>query len=863
MHIRQSVGLVVLVCASFATLTRAQTCQDTWLPGHGYAGTDGTVYAVRMWDPDGAGPTTPKLVVGGAFGIAGDALARTIATYDPDTGAWSSLGDTSGSTGARVEAVATLPNGDLLVGGLFTSFGGVTLRGLARWDGNAWSPIGSGTNAGMSGTSALANAILVASDGSVYIGGGFPGVGGIAANNIVRWSPTTGLISPLGSGVGGTVNAIAELPSGEIIVGGAFSTAGGAQALRIAKWDGTNWSAFGSGFNHVVNATVVLPTGELIVGGYFTDVDGVAGNDHLLRWTGSGWASFASPSNQRVASLRVAPNGDLLVCRESTNVVERYRGTALVEQLPSPSGQIFTMETLPNGDLVVGGGVFTSGSQSLLGVARWNGATWTSMNPGADVAPSVFSAASLPNGQVVVGGNFDLFGGAATRNVARWSPSLDGTGPGTWTAFAAGSGGPNGTVNAVAVLPSGDIVIAGGFSTPVNRVGRWNGATWVNLGTGISGTANALAVDHDGSLLVGGNFTTAGGQPAARIARWSPAASSWSSLGSGIGDGGVNAVLPLGNGDVVVGGTFTVTGTGSPASRIARWNAATMTWTGLGSGAAGDVEGLALHPSGDVIACGGFSSIGGTPNTRFLGRWNGLNWAPIGAGVPWPAASPLKSVLTLPNGDVVTGGSSVTTLSGLARWNGVSWNPLVSGIDTGAVYALARMPNSDLAVGGNFTSVSDRASVAFARFHLGEEAPIVLSQPQPLSICPSANASLTVGSRGAGPLSFQWRRDGVAIPSASNPSAVLPTLLLSAISSADNGMYDCVITNTCGSATTQSVRVVMCPPDINCSGGITVQDVFDFLIAWFGSIPSADFNGVGGVTIQDVFDFLTAWFAGC
>lgn len=55
----------------------------------------------------------------------------------------------------------------------------------------------------------------------------------------------------------------------------------------------------------------------------------------------------------------------------------------------------------------------------------------------------------------------------------------------------------------------------------------------------------------------------------------------------------------------------------------------------------------------------------------------------------------------------------------------------------------------------------------------------------------------------------------------------------------------------------------ICRADFNGIGGLTVQDVFDFLIAWFAGNPSANFNGAGGVTVQDVFDFLTAWFAGC
>ena len=54
-----------------------------------------------------------------------------------------------------------------------------------------------------------------------------------------------------------------------------------------------------------------------------------------------------------------------------------------------------------------------------------------------------------------------------------------------------------------------------------------------------------------------------------------------------------------------------------------------------------------------------------------------------------------------------------------------------------------------------------------------------------------------------------------------------------------------------------------CPPDFNLSGGVSVQDIFDFLAAWFALNPLSDFNGTGGVTVQDIFDFLGAWFQGC
>ncbi len=54
-----------------------------------------------------------------------------------------------------------------------------------------------------------------------------------------------------------------------------------------------------------------------------------------------------------------------------------------------------------------------------------------------------------------------------------------------------------------------------------------------------------------------------------------------------------------------------------------------------------------------------------------------------------------------------------------------------------------------------------------------------------------------------------------------------------------------------------------CPADFNNSGGLTVQDIFDFLAAYFASDPAADFNGEIGLTVQDIFDFLEGYFTGC
>jgi predicted outer membrane repeat protein len=54
-----------------------------------------------------------------------------------------------------------------------------------------------------------------------------------------------------------------------------------------------------------------------------------------------------------------------------------------------------------------------------------------------------------------------------------------------------------------------------------------------------------------------------------------------------------------------------------------------------------------------------------------------------------------------------------------------------------------------------------------------------------------------------------------------------------------------------------------CRADFNASGVVSVQDIFDFLTAYFSFDPLADFNGEGGISVQDIFDFLAAYFTGC
>ncbi len=55
----------------------------------------------------------------------------------------------------------------------------------------------------------------------------------------------------------------------------------------------------------------------------------------------------------------------------------------------------------------------------------------------------------------------------------------------------------------------------------------------------------------------------------------------------------------------------------------------------------------------------------------------------------------------------------------------------------------------------------------------------------------------------------------------------------------------------------------VCPADFNGVSGLSVQDIFDYLAAYFGNDPRADFNMTGGLSVQDLFDYLEWYFGGC
>ncbi|MBI1853052.1 MAG: hypothetical protein HYR85_22140 [Planctomycetes bacterium] len=552
----------------------------------------------------------------------------------------------------------------LFAGGDFNVAGGALVNGVARWDGHAWSPLGSGVDDSMS-----VFALGSFDDGSgpgLYVGGEFRDIGGERRRHIARWNGSSW--SSLGYGVDGAVHALADFDDGSgraLYVGGEFIDASGVTAYRIARWRGGSWSPVGIGVNDVVRCFAEYDDGSgtsLYAGGDFTTADGRLVNS-IARWDGNTWLPVGGGFDTAgVRALVVFDDGS---------------GAALY----------------------AAGRFAAAGGGAASHIARWNGAQWAPVGGGieGDVhALSVFRSGGAP--VLVAGGPFATVGGATANGVAQWDGS-------TWSPMGTGFGsefGGGAIVRALASFDDGagrSLFAGGDFSAAEGLVAhdmaRWNGAAWSRVGGGITGGVGALQAFDDGSglaLWVGGRFDDAGDVAAHNVARFD--GRSFHSVA-----GGLNA--PVVDFEVFDDGTSR-TLYAATDYHVVRWNGSG--WTTIGS-TTGYFRKLAAFDDGTgpaLYATGIFSSVSGTPAHNYA-KWNGSAWSALGIG----QFDPLDvEVFDDGTGPALYGcGFSHQ----IVRWNGSAWSYLPS--VTQRIFALASYDDGSglaLYAGGNFVYAGGR-----------------------------------------------------------------------------------------------------------------------------------------------------------
>ncbi len=195
---------------------------------------------------------------------------------------------------------------------------------------------------------------------------------------------------------------------------------------------------------------------------------------------------------------------------------------------------------------------------------------------------------------------------------------------------------------------------------------------------------------------------------------------------------------------------------------------------------------------------------------------------PVASSVANLTVNAPPSVLTNPASQAICPGSPVTfsiTTTGTG-W-GYQWYKVGVGAIAGATLSSYTIPsvalgdaNTDyyVAVGGACGSVTSALAT------LTVKTPVsITSHPVSRTDCPgTANVTFSIAASGTAPLTYQWRKNGENLSDGAGISgATTTTLTINPVALSDGASYDAVVSNDCGSATSNAATLtVPVPPNI-------------------------------------------------
>ena len=710
---------------------------------NGVAGANNYVFAVAL-QPDG------KIIVGGQFSRLNGALRFNIARLNADGSLDTGFGNTTGANSA-VSSVALQTDGKVLIGGIFTSVNGAIRQRIARL--NSDGTTDTTFQNGLLGASAEVRAIAVQTNGNIIIGGSFTSVngtnrGGIArlgTNGVLDTTFQNGMTGASGNTFGTTaVNSLALQTNGAVVIGGDFTSINGTNRGGIARLntDGSLDTTFLNGLtgaNDPVNQLYLQSDGKVVLGGYFSTINGTS-RSRIARINtngivDTGFLNLLSGADNSVLSVASQTGNKVLVGGFFTavNGVKRRAfaqlnsdGTTDTGFSNAPSGLdnlVRSVAVQSDRSVLIGGDFTTISGTNRARIARLkaDGTLDTNyLNGLAGANGGVTASALQSDGKLLIGGFFTTVNGVSRARIARLN--TDGT---LDTGFLNGLSGAASTVNAIAVQSDNAILIGGAFTTVNgtnrNRIARLNSdgtldMVFQNGLAGPSGAVNAIAVQADGAILIGGTFITVNGVSRTNIARLN---SIDGSLDAGFlnglsgPNGAVNAIAVQDDGKIVIGGSFT-TVNGATQNRIARLNTNGTFDVSFSAGTAAAnsaVYALALQTDGKILLGGVFGSYDiitrngiarlktdGTLDDTFQ---NGMLGANVTIGV--------RSIALSSDGEIVLGGDfggiNAQPRTGVARlYPGMATPRLASSaIVTNGTYQLGvtHLPGSTNVVEGS------------------------------------------------------------------------------------------------------------------------------------------------------------------
>jgi uncharacterized delta-60 repeat protein len=711
---------------------------DNGIYGNGY-GFNSTVRTTSL-QPDG------KIIAGGDFSSFNGTSKNFILRLNVDGSIDSTFHIGNGFNNA-VYTTSLQADGKIIVGGMFTSYNGVSRNNIVRL--NTDGSIDPTFDPGI-GFNDIVRTICIQPDGKIIAGGSFTSFNGVTSNRIKRLNPNGSVDAAfnIGSGFDQEVYSINVSPNGKIIVGGGFTTYNGTSRNRIVRLN-TNGSidaAFiiGSGFSglsYYVLTTDFQVDGKIIAGGFFDSYNGVSRNGIVrLNADGSIDASFNPGTGTGfVLTTKTQSDGKIIVGGffTSFNGMDHGRIVRLDSNGTVDTGfntedgfndGVHSINIQTDGKIIVAGNYSSYDYISIRPrIVRLNNDGFLeagTFNFGTGFNDQVFETAIQTDGKILVIGEFNSYNGVIKNGIARLNTdgSIDST-------FNSGTGFSNhiGYTNDVATIiiqPDGKIIAGGNFTIyngiPVNKIVRLNTDGSIDPtfdpGGGFDYIVLSTNLQSDGKIVAVGNFTSFNGVPRNRVVRLNTDGSIDPTFdpGSGFNYDAYSCTIQT-DGKILIGGAFN-TFNGSPVNRMVRLNsdgtldASFNTGTGFNNvpGYSSNVRSCSIQPDGKIIIGGEFTSYDGTPAGRIVRLNTDGSIDPsfdTGSGF----SGGLWSTLIQPDGKIITTGGFISfngiPRNFIARLNPDGSNDATFNIGQGAntiVYSSNMQSDGKIILVGNF-----------------------------------------------------------------------------------------------------------------------------------------------------------------
>ena len=678
-----------------ARLNANGTLDSEFYPNFG-----GNVVAIAL-APDG------DVMVGGQFtSVWGRGTITTqrpyVARLNPDGSLETGFTASANST---VAAFAFQPDGKVILGGYFTA---IQSRGLATGAlRNRLARVGAdGTLDTTFQVDAEGRPLvsLVQPDGKVVIGGSFTTVGGLTRSYLARLNPDGSVdASYAPAAPNGRVLSIARQADGKLIIAGTFTLIGTTARSYLARLntDGSLDTTYNTNPNGQVGALVLQADGKVLIGGNFTSLNHIVTT--ITPGAAVGTTTATTADGSATTTTTVSTSGGVTTTDKSTNYFRGYLARLNTDGTvdafnPGASSTVSSIVLQSDGKILLAGAftAFTpssgssSTSQSFIARLKADGTLDNAFTPLVNARATTLVLQS--DGKIIVGGQFTLF-----------QPPGD-----TSTTV-------NGVVTSTAITRNRLIRL--------NADGTLDAAYAPNV---IDGVVLALALQSDGRLVVGGSFK---GIQSAGDATWTLRKYAARLGTDGKLDLTFNLDLSEANGNrvdslalqsivtagvteqkILLGGSFvSLAPIGAPAvipaNHYVRINAnGTLDRAfnpGTGGSSGGSIAAMALQSDGKIVAVGAFADIGGTRTTN-VARFNAEGAADTTFASSLDADGPIAAVLhrsdTAP---VATQGNGLAWLNrdGSLR---TAFAPSVR--LTGTIRAVVTQPDGRVLLGGSFTN---------------------------------------------------------------------------------------------------------------------------------------------------------------